>query len=179
MKIINEHMIEKGKKGRDKAEYRRLAGRTYEQFEKDIIKGHRDERIIADRFGKFYKEKTGEDLNIKDNGVDNTGKFLDVSKVKDSADFLFNGQPVEVKIIKEKLFTFRLKLNLLKSYIKQNAHILLVLGWETDSPEFTIIDTETIKDVVKFGKKNVSGDWEGKPTVSLFKNTYKWAKLPK
>jgi translation elongation factor P/translation initiation factor 5A len=178
MKIINQHMIESDHKGLDRAEYRRLAGRTQEQFKEDIKQGHRNEKIIIERYAKFYKQKTGKELHIIDNGVDNTGEFLEIKKVRDDADFILNGKPVEVKIIKDKLFTFRLKLNLLKSYIKQDANVLIVLGWETDSPEFTILDKETLKHVVRFGKKTISGDWEGKPTVTLYRNSYDWTLLP-
>lgn len=177
MKVKDSHLIEK-RKGRDKQEYRRLSGRTYEQFKKDIEKGHRDERKIIERYAKFYKVKTGRDLHIIDNGVDNTGEFLDVSKVRDDADFVVNGKLMEVKIIKDDLFQFRLKLNLLKSYIKQDANVLVVLGWETDTPKFTILNKEKLQHIVKFGKKYVSGDWEGKPTVVIYRNSYEWSYLP-
>jgi hypothetical protein len=179
MKIKDEHLIEKNHKGLDRAEYRRLAGRTYEEFEKDIRQGHINEREVIKRYAKLYKEKTGKDLHIIDNGVDNTGEFLDVSKVRDDVDFVVNGKPLEVKIIKNKLFQFRLKLNLLKSYIEQNANVLVVIGWETDTPEFTILGKQDIEHVVKFGKKFISGDWEGKPTVQLYRNSYRWTELPK
>lgn len=171
--------MEKNHTGLDKSEYRRLAGRTYGQFKEDIKKGHKNEREIIKRYAKFYKQTVGRELRVVDNGVDNTGEFLDVSKVKDDADFVVNGKPLEVKIIKDNLFQFRLKLNLLKSYIKQNANVLIVIGWETDEPKFTILNKEKLEHVVKFGKKYVSGDWEGKPTVLLYRNSYHWEELPK
>lgn len=177
MKVANEHLI-KDLKGKEKAEYRRLAGRTYDEFKEDIKKGHRDERIVIERYAKFYKSKTGKELTIVDNGVDNSGEFLDVDKVNHSADFLVNGKPIEVKIIEKDLFKFRLKLNLLKAYVKEGASVLIVLGWETDTPKFTILDVDKLKHVIKYGAKQVSGDWEGKPTVQLYRNSYKWSYLP-
>lgn len=178
MKVKDGHLIETHHKGLDKAEYRRLAGRTLEEFKIDIKEGHKNEREIINRYAKFYEQKTGRKLHIIDNGVDNSGEFLDITKVKDNVDFIVNGKPLEVKIIEKKLFKFRLKLNLLKSYIKQNANMLIVIGWETDSPEFTILNKEKIQNVVKYGKKEISGDWEGKPTVLLYRDSYKWSRLP-
>lgn len=177
MRNINQE-YRKDLHGVEKAEYRRLAGRTYEQFQKDIKKAHNDEREVIHRYAKFYKETTGKDLHIIDNGVDNSGAFLDIKDVKDDADFIVNGKRLEVKIIKNNLFQFRLKLNLIKSYIKQDANVLIVIGWETDSPEFTILNKEKLQHIATFGKRHISGDWEGKPTVVVYKNSYKWSKLP-
>jgi hypothetical protein len=178
MEVKDDHLIEVEHEGLDKAEYRRLAGRTYKQFEKDIKKGHRNEREAIERYAKFYKTKTGKELSIIDNGIDNSGGYLDIKDVKDDADFIINGKLVEVKIIKNKLFKFRLKLNLIKSYIKQNANMMIVIGWETDSPEFTIVNKEKLERMAKYSKKNVSGDWEGKPTVTVYKNSFNWNYLP-
>lgn len=178
MKIVNEHMIEKELKGADKAEYRRLSGRTYDEFKKDIKKAHADEREIIERYAKYCKSETGKDIDIVDNGVDNTGEFLNVKYVRDDVDFIINGTPLEIKIIENDLFTFRLKLNLLKSYIKQGASVLIVMGWKTDSPKFTILNEEKIQHAIKYGEKIVSGDWEGKPTVKLYRNSFKWSNLP-
>lgn len=178
MEVRQGHLMETHHKGIDKAEYRRLSGRTYEQFKKDIKQGHENEREIIHRYAKFYRSKKGKELSIIDNGVDNTGDFLDISEVKDDADFVVNGKPMEVKIIKNKLPKFRLKLNLIKSYIEQDANVLIVLGWETDTPEFTILNKEKLKHMATFGKKEVSGDWEGKPTVVVYSNSYKWNYLP-
>jgi len=177
MRVTNAHLIEHHE-GVDKAEYRRLSGRTYEQFKEDIKQGHTNEREVINRYAKFYKSKTGKDLDVVDNGVDNSGEFIEVTQVKDDADFIVNGKPMEVKIIKHNLLKFRLKLNLIKSYIEQNADVLIVLGWETDTPEFAILNKEQLENMVKYGKRNVSGDWEGKPTVTTFKNSYDWNYLP-
>lgn len=171
-------MIKKDLKGKDKAEYRRLSGRTYDEFKKDIKKAHEDEREIVERYAKHYETITGKKLDIIDNGVDNTGEFLDVSEVSHDADFIINGIPLEIKIIEKDLFTFRLKLNLLKAYVKQGANVLIVMGWKTDTPKFTILNEEKLRHVIKYGEKIVSGDWEGKPTVKMYRNSFKWSDLP-
>lgn len=178
MKTKNEHLIEIKHQGEDKAQYKRLSGRTLEQFKKDIKQAHKDEKEIVNRYAKLYNAKYGKELEIIDNGVDNDGEYIDVSKVRDDADFIVDGKPMEVKIIKNNLFRFRLKLNLLKSYVKQGADLLIVLGWEEDKQLFTILKEEDLKHIIKYGKKYVSGDWEGKPTVELYRNTYNWETLP-
>lgn len=175
---VKDQEYEKNLKGREKQEYRRLAGRTVEQFKKDIKQGHKNEKEIIERYAKFYKDTTGKELNIVDNGVDNSGEYLDISQVKDDADYIINGKPMEVKIIKNKLPKFRLKLNLIKSYIEQNANVLIVVGWETDTPEFTILGKESLEHMAKYSKKYVSGDWEGKPTVDVYRGAYEWRELP-
>lgn len=161
------------------SEYRRMAGRTKEKFKEDIRKGHLIEKEVVERYSVFYKSNTGKDLKIVDNGVDNSGKYLNINDVRDDADFVLNGVPVEIKVIKNDLFQFRLKLNLIKSYIKQGACILIVLGWETDTPKFTLLNQHELKHMATFGKKEVSGDWEGKPTVLVYRNSFEWKPLPK
>lgn len=178
MNIRDEHLLETNHTGLAKAEYRRLSGRTYEEFKRDIKKAHEDEREIIQRYIKFIKSKTGKELDFVDNGVDNSGEFIPVNQVKDDVDFIVNGKPMEVKLIKNNLQKFRLKLNLLKSYVKQDADVILVMGWETDSPQFTILKNSKIKDIIKYGKKEVAGDWEGKPSVYLYKSSFDWNYLP-
>src|SRR5205085_10477008 len=129
---------------------------------------------------EVYKSLTGNDLDIIDNGIDNTGEYIEDSReISSNADFIVNGRPLEIKHVKNKLFKFRLKMNPIDSYINQKARILLVLGWETDSPEFTILNLEQIQHIAKYGKKVISGDWEGKPTVYCYRNSFRWAELPK
>lgn len=178
MNIREEHLLEKHHQGKEKREYRRLSGRTYDKFKSDIIQAHKDEREIINRYAKFYKAKTGNELSIIDNGVDNTGKFIPVEDVTDDADFIIDGKPLEIKLIENDLNKFRLKLNLLKSYVSQGADVILVMGWKTNTPQFTILREEELKHIIKFGKKEISGDWEGKPSVYIYKGSLNWDYLP-
>ena len=98
--------------------------------------------------------------------------------VRDDADYIVNGKATEVKIVEKNLAKFRLKLNLLKSYLKQDADVILVLGWKTDNPEFTVLKKKELEQIVKYGIKEISGDWEGKPSVYIYKSSLKWHPLP-
>ena len=178
MEVRDEHLIQKNLTGREKAEWKRMHGRTLEQFKDDIRQAHIDEKEIIYRYAQHHKDKTGKDLHIVDNGVDNTGEFLDVADVRADADFIVNGKATEVKTIKKNLQKFRLKLNLLKSYLRQDADVILVIGWETDSPEFTILKKKELEQIVKYGIREISGDWEGKPSVYIYKSSLKWHPLP-
>ncbi|PGO60559.1 hypothetical protein [Priestia megaterium] len=160
------------------AEYRRLAGRTYEEFEKDILEGHAIEREIIERYCQWHEDIYESRPKVVDNGVDNSGKFLDITEVNKSVDFIVDGVPTEVKFIREDLFSFRLKLNLIKSYIEQKAVILLVNGWDTTTPKFTILKLDDLEHISIFSKRSVSRDWEGKPTVKIYRNSYNWNALP-
>lgn len=172
-----EHLHEK-LTGKELAEYKRMSGRNEEQFKVEIKQAHLDEHEIIHRYASYRMHTTGEKVEIIDNGIDMSGEFLEVSQVKNDADYIVNGKKMEVKTVKKDLFQFRLKLNLIKSYIEQNASMLLVLGWETDSPVFTVLEVDDLKHMAKFGKKTVSNDWEGKPSVNVYKNSYEWNPLP-
>ena len=158
----------------DIKEWKRLSGRTYEQFKKDIKQSTLDERVIIEKYKCYCKRKYNIDITIEDNDIDNTGEFLEVSKVRSDADFIVNGKLVEVKTIKNKLDSFRLKVASIKSYIKQNATMLLVSGWKTDNPEFTMITPRLMKNLLKTKTVTVARDWENKKIIRLSYDDFKW-----
>lgn len=155
-------------------EWKRLSGRTYEQFKEDIKQSTLDERVIIEKYKLYCKRNYNIDIIIEDNGVDNTGEFLEVSKVRSDADFIVNGKLVEVKTIKNKLDSFRLKVASIKSYIKQNATMLLVSGWKTDNPEFTMITPKLMNNLLKTKTITVARDWENKKIIKLSYDDFKW-----
>lgn len=158
-------------------EWKRLSGRSYDQFKKDIFESTKDERIIIELYAKYCKDKHGVIIDIKDNGIDNTGEFLELSKVRKDADFIVNGHLVEVKTIREKLNSFRLKVYSIKSYIKQKANMLLVSGWKTDNPEFTIITPKLMRNIMKEKPIAIARDWENKRIIRLEYDDFKWVSL--
>lgn len=161
----------------DMTEYRRYAGRNEEQFKKDIKDYTSSERLIIDRFAEIYKEKTGKNLHITNNGIDNSGEFIETSKVTDDADFLVNGCPIEVKTIQKNLDIFRLKLYHIKSYVKQGAILLIVLGWKTNTPKFAVLGKKKLEKLIENNHKCIANIWEGKPVVELKRKDYKWHDL--
>lgn len=163
--------------------YSRFSGRTKEEFMHDIKKAHSIERDIIERIKKYYKIELDIDLTIEDNGIDNTGEYLEIEHVTTDADFKVNGELFEVKYHINDLDFFRMKYTRLISYIKQRAYIVLVNGYETDSPRFAIISPKKMYRLIK--KKKQNGEiynfrlWENKKVVEMHDTEFTWYPLPK
>jgi hypothetical protein len=155
-------------------EWRRMHGRTVEQYKQDIKQAHKDERIVIEKYAEYCKKNYGLDLVIEDNGCDNSGEFLNIDEVTSDADFIVNGKLVEVKVVRYKLTNFRLKVDSLKSYIKQKAYMLLVVGWKTDNPEFTLLKPKKMIELLKTKKVYTDRDWENKKVVKVSYNDFDW-----
>jgi hypothetical protein len=156
------------------AEWKRLSGRTYEQFKEDIKNATEDEKIIINKYADYCRSKFGVELTIIDNGCDNTGEFLEITSVTKDVDFIVNGVPVEVKTIRNKLDSFRLKVYSIQDYIKQKATMLLVSGWKTDNPEFTMITHRMMKQFLRTKKIELARDWENKRIIRFSYDDFKW-----
>jgi hypothetical protein len=153
--------------------------RTNEEFARDIFEGHRIEREIIDAFARYLKRMTGVSVQIEDNGIDNTGRPLQQREVTLDPDFKLNGKLVEVKFIKPMAHNFRFKASHLDSYIKQNARVLLVNGWETPLPLFTILDPEKLKTIRRIKTAVPYEPWGFKLCYFLNRDMFKWARLQK
>jgi hypothetical protein len=150
--------------------------RTVDEFKQDLLYASRAEREIIQRFGLFYWQVTGMRLDIRDNGIDNSGKLL--NKVDSRADFLINGEHLmEVKYNKKHLPYFHLKEWQLNSYIKQQCHILWVNNWE-GRPEFTTIKNVDLSRIKETAEKLTLWQWGNKPVYRLYYDDFKWYILP-
>lgn len=161
-----------------KGEFRRMAGRTKEQFEQDIKSAHSNERDIVERFVIYFNDNYDQNLTIEDNGVNNDGDFLSYEEVDTRADYRVDGQLIEVKYLEDHLTFFRLKVTQLKSYIRQGAYLLLANGYKTSDPKFTLLKTDQLKDLLKNGHQYIFPMWEGKRVVEVYAKNYKWFDLP-
>lgn len=160
----------------------RLQGRTYEQFARDIKQAHMYEKDIIQRYIKRIKTVEDVHLKYKNNGADNSGKFLSYNQVNSKADYILiypNGREklVEVKMIEQSLDFFRLKATLVKSYIRQQAHILLVNGYHTNNPIYTLLTPVQLKKLLKHGNVYTYPKWEDKKVVDVYTNDYCWQNL--
>lgn len=160
------------------SEYRRLAGRTNDEFKSDIKKAHSIEKEIIERFAIYNKNQYGIDIDIENNGVDNSGEFLELKDVRMDADFIVCGRKMEVKYLEGWRDFFRLKVINLRSYLKQKAYILLVNGWGTENPQFTLIKTKELKRILRYGKQYNFKKWENKRVVEIYADEYFWNNLP-
>ena len=153
--------------------------RTKEEFERDIQQGTAIEQDIIGRYAKAYLKRYGKELQIIQNGCDMTGGYLEAAMVTTQADYLVgkNKMPVEVKSNKSKRSILNLKVSQVKSYIKQNAHVLLVNGYSTNRPQFTwfsptdLVEISNTKEVVE------NSYWGNKKCYKLFAKDYTWHDL--
>jgi hypothetical protein len=148
--------------------------RNDEQFARDILEGHVIEANIIMEYADYLRRVYSIEVEIKDNGVDNTGAVLNNDEVDARADYLLNGQPIEVKYIKEHADEFRLKKEQVLSYIEQGAFILLVNGWMTEKPTFTLIKTERLKEIVQTKRTKPFETWGYKRCYFLKKYHFQW-----
>jgi hypothetical protein len=158
-------------------EWKRLCGRTYEQFMADIKQASHDERAIIELYAIYVKETFGIELVIEDNGCDNTGGFLEIDEVNKNADFIVNGMLVEVKTIEKKYSSFRLRLYAINAYIEQKASMLLVYGWKTENPLFTIVTPKVMKRWVRTKMVFLAKDWENKQVMKFSPDEFNWKPL--
>lgn len=123
----------------------RADDRTVEQFKADIIEGNRIELEIIQRYCKI----TGH--SYVQLGHDD-GEFKE--KSNSIADFIVNGEPLEVKFCRNDISRFHLKKHHVDQYIKQGAKILFVMNYD-ETPMYTIIDPKSVTDypVKVFWKK--------------------------
>lgn len=153
--------------------------RNDKEFENDILLGHKAEKDIINSFANYLREVEGMKVIVEDNGVDNSGAFVAEDKVSTDADFLVNGQLIEVKFMNNLCKEFRFKKDQLRSYIKQDATVLFVNGWQTDEPVFTLMSPEKMKDISETRIARPFQPWGFKPCYFLKAFTFKWTKFEK
>lgn len=155
--------------------YRR-DNRTVEEFYKDIQEGSKIEREIIDLYVDLIERETGNVLTVEDNGIDNSGKLIQ-GKVNSNADYLIDGKPIEVKYCRPINPVFRLKESQVKSYIKQKARVLMVMGWDSPGPVFTILQLSTLERIQEKIKPQPFFPWGNKMTYVLNVDWFKWKPL--
>lgn len=124
-----------------------------EGFEKRIKKGHIREAIVIERFKETFKQQFGFYPKIERCGVDHTGRF--VKSATSKADVKINGVLFEIKTQYHYEETFKLKTSNLVSYLRQNAYLLLVNGFELEFPVYTIISPKGIRQILKTAPRSI------------------------
>lgn len=161
---------------------RQLAGRTVQEFKVEIKDHHIIQRELMECVNLYYKQNRDKELTIEDNGVDNSGEYVEPDKLNSEADFLVNGKKFEVKFFYHDRKVFRLKYMNLLSYVKQDAYICIINGYGTDNPRFAIIGKEKLKKMYPNKKKNWKiypyNKWEGKWVMVCYDYEFKWYPLP-
>lgn len=153
----------------------RIDHRSIDQFVEDIKIGHEKERNIMNAYKQYVYENYGIKLDVKPNGVDNSGRFI-YGKVNTQADYLVNGKPLEIKFNNKLLDFFHFKVSQLDSYIRQNANVLFVNGYETLCPVFTIMTPNHLRKVRKLKEPIYFEKWK-KQVYRLRASDYVWKEL--
>lgn len=154
--------------------------RSKKEFERDIKEHTSTERALFMRWLDYLQKSTGERPAFKDCGCGSDGEYLEDQDVNTNPDFAVDGYGfVEVKFSKPMLKTvFHLKKNQVDKYIKKNATVLMFNGTnDDDGPQFTMLKTEALQDVVD-GCKVVN--WKGfgyKPAYRVPVSKFIWRKL--
>lgn len=148
--------------------------RSRKQFKEDIRNGTRIESEIIHMYAEYFEERYGLHVDVKDNGCDNSGKYMRDKDIDTRADFLLNDRPVEVKFNNTKLEFFHFKKQQLDSYLEQGAVILWVNGWDTKRPRFTILRRQQLLSIKKRSKLINFAGWGGKKCYRLYTEDYNW-----
>jgi len=152
--------------------------RDEKQFKKDIELGVARERLAIALFKHYLKREHGFTGDIVENGCDMSGEFIpDISKVTAGADYLVgkNQFPIEVKTSATHSKIIYLKVQQIKSYVRQGASLLFVNGIEDDIPAFTFFTTKDLERIAQNAKKvfpvKANG---GKESYLLAASDYEW-----
>lgn len=162
---------------------KRLAGRTENQLRVELILQHIIQKQLMERIVLYYKQEFNKDLIVKDNGVDNTGKYLKSADLNMEADYIVNGKKFEVKFIHKDRKIYRLKYLNLRSYKKQNAYVCIINGFGTENPRFAVIKPKKLTKLIEVKQKNwliyKYQRWECKWVMEMHESDTIWYPLPK
>ncbi len=104
-----------------------------------------------------------------------TGRSPEVAETKDG--FVVNGQRTEVRSINALANEFRLKASQVDRCIEQRACVLMVNGWGTPFPQFTVIPTEKLAVIKETTTPRGYEKWGGKPCYLLSSGWFTWTPL--
>jgi hypothetical protein len=157
----------------------RFDNRSPEEFEKQIKSRTLEERTLFLRWINSEEKRLGLTLKWTESGCGNHGEFLKESKVNTKADFHVEGYgPVETKFAKPLLDkNFHLKCAQVRSYLKQNAQILMVNGAETDQPQYTLINPDGLKRISDYCEKVTWHGFGGKQAYRIPVSMFIWRNL--
>jgi hypothetical protein len=159
---------------------RRKDNRTVEKFLSDIKQNTLREKMLMDLWVKEMTHR-GHVVTYIDNGVDNSGEFLEFTDNRPDFKVTIDGVE-ELYEVKANPWSHKqtFKVFDLQSYVKFEAKILLFYGIghdktkvDYDSTRWGVIDTKGIE-IMLAGNDFRTGDakWGGKPVVVIYPRDY-------
>jgi hypothetical protein len=157
----------------------RLDGRSEEEFRRQIKDRTMQERSLFLLWLDLLEKSTGTRPVYKDIGCGKTGDYLPDEDVTMEPDFEVEGYgKVEVKFSKPMLDRmFHLKVGQVKSYHKSNASILMVNGADFDTPKFTMLKTDALKQIIDFCEVTRWRGFGGKAAYRIPVDMFIWRDL--
>lgn len=157
----------------------RFDKRSKKEFQQDIKEATKIEEAILNLWLDKIERETLIRPKYKHLADGRDGSFLKDKEVDSTADFEVIGYgKIEVKFCRPFLKTrFHLKKGQLESYIKQNCIIIIVNGWDTHHPVFTLIKPKMMDKIVEECEVINYGGMGGKPSYRIPTDMFIWRPL--
>lgn len=144
----------------------RFDNRSKAQFSKDIKECTSIERGLMQDYIKYLNNRPNakHEYTFIDYGVDNSGNFLESSKVNTKADFLLKhpnqkDRHIEIKFCRKDNSAFHLKIHQIQQYIKKDVAIVNWMGIDTPNKRFCILTPVIMQELLKSGKRVFFKPW--------------------
>jgi hypothetical protein len=130
----------------------RLDSRSLSQFKRHIRECSILEHKLMVDYVKWLNGKNKGLYTFRDNGVDNSGNFIEnESQVSSEADFLLlkndkNPKKIEIKHCKPLRDCFHLKINHIDKCIKDDICIINWMGLDLSNPSFCILTPKILQE---------------------------------
>lgn len=139
----------------------RLDTRTKEQFAADIKAATATEQELMTLYVKWLNTTKGggkATYSFVDNGVDNTGKYLEEGQAHAAADFILKTEGkrdklIEIKFARENISSFNFKVAQLERYVQEDVCIVNFMGVETSNRRFCIFTPASLKEALASGER--------------------------
>ena len=157
----------------------RFDKRTKQEFRRDIKIASQIENKIIELWLDRIEKRRGERPKYWHIGCNNDGSYLEDHEVSTEADYCVYGYgKIEIKFSKPMITKcFHLKVNQVRSYIRQNANILMVNGWNTPNPMFVLIRVHVLKSGIKRWKRVSFHGCGNKPCFRIPVDEFIWRPL--
>lgn len=157
----------------------RYDNRSEEQFRKDIKSRTAEERSLFMLWLDLVERTNGVRPKYTDTGCGQTGELLTDKEVSMDADFHVEGYgKVEVKFSKPMLDKFfHLKASQVKSYLRNEATILMINGANERIPQFTMLKSAALQDIIDTCKIIPWTGFGNKPSYKIPVSKFIWRPL--
>jgi len=164
----------------------RKDNRTTEQFAADIKECTSIESFLMKLYVKWLNENKVRN-NIPythiDNGINNTGDLIrEDNDVDTRADFVLKreGRPdrlIDIKFCRKDYNRFHLKINQIKSYIKNDVCIINFMGIMSPNRRFCIIPPMALQEHLNKKEIILFEPWGYKEVLRFLENEFEWYKI--